>query len=769
MRILIVDDNPDNLKFLRLILSNGGYQVKTAPDGKEALEAARRHPPHLVISDILMPVMDGFALCRAWHEDEALKNIPFIFYTATYTSDEDERFALSLGARAFIRKPADPLAFLAELEEVLNGSDLPANGPTGPLEAMPREDFLQLYSERLVRKLEARSERLYRSEERYRRLFEGNRDAIFLADPETGVLMDANPAACALAGRAREELVGQPQTLLHPAGEAGRYRRIFMEAVQSGGGEPITGLFVEQATGRLVPVEITASLVETGDGRVLMGLFRDLTERLGAEEALRESEKRFRLMFDQAPVCYQSLDQEGRFLEVNQTWLDTLGYAREEVVGRHFTEFMSPASAALMPERFACFMTSGEIHGYEFELAKKNGSVILVSYEGRIARDAKGAFVRTHCMFFDITEKRKAEESRRLLTTAIEQSHETVLVTDRDGTIVYVNPAFERITGYSKDEAIGQTPRLLKSGVHDRSFYEDLWTTLLSGAVWSGRVINRKKDGSLYTEQSAVSPVRDASGAIVAFVAVKRDITDDLALQERLARAEKLETIGLIAGGVAHEVRNPLFSIITIVTALERKLKDQPEFGEYVMHIKDQSERLNRLMNDLLTLGRPIIREEFRPCLVRDIAVKSLDRIGVAAPGASARCALHLPEEALFILGIPDKLEQVFFNLIHNALEFSPGGEPLDVQIWSQGPSVCFSLSDRGPGIPEALLPKLFQPFASKRKGGTGLGLAIVQTIVHAHGGTVEAANNDPGPGATFTVRLPMASKKSSEGPGVGE
>ncbi len=226
---------------------------------------------------------------------------------------------------------------------------------------------------------------------------------------------------------------------------------------------------------------------------------------------------------------------------------------------------------------------------------------------------------------------------------------------------------------------------------------------------------------------------------------------------QRLERAKNLEAIGMIAGGVAHEVRNPLFAISTIVTALERKLSHQPEFAEYTAHIAEQTRRLNELMNDLLTLGRPILLEEFRPCPMREVVSQALTRLDGVHPGACIRCTVQAPAEPLAVSGVRDKLEQVIFNLLHNAFQFSPEEERLEVRIWRAGPLVGFSVTDHGPGVPAEMLPILFQPFASKRKGGTGLGLAIVQKIVNAHGGTVEAANNDPPPGATFTVRLPLA------------
>jgi len=355
--------------------------------------------------------------------------------------------------------------------------------------------------------------------------------------------------------------------------------------------------------------------------------------------------------------------------------------------------------------------------------------------------------------------RKSAEKDLQLLGTAIEQSDGVVVITDRDGTILYVNPAFEATSGYSPWEAVGRNPSILKSGLHDERFYKDIWTAISSGRVWSGQIVNKHKDGHLYTEQAVISPVRDPSNAIVAFVAVKRDISRELELQEQLERTKNLRTIGMIAGGVAHEVRNPLFSISVIVAALEKKLADHPELREHLTHIREQTDRLNRLMNDLLTLGRPLPQERFQPCSMQEVVQRSLRLVEDRTPGASERCDIHLDEGDLSTRGVQDRLCQVVVNLVQNALSFSPEGAKVDLDLRHDNDGLCLSVRDRGTGIDEKILPMLFQPFKTARKGGTGLGLAIVRQIMEAHGGTIEAANNAPPPGATFTIRLPLLAR----------
>jgi PAS domain S-box-containing protein len=640
MRYLIVDDNEDNLKFLGLILRNEGHYVIQARNGREALDAARGLPPDVAVSDILMPEMDGFMLCRVWQEDPALRKIPFVFYTATYTTQEDETFALSLGARAFIRKPADPVAFLASMEAILK--DLPSEPPPAAPERLEHEDFLALYSQRLVEKLEHRSASLAASEERYRKLFECMRDAIFLADPRTGILLDANSAACKLVGRTREELLGLGQEALHPPEEASTYREVFRQQAASGESRFLTGLTVQHRDGRRIPVEVSTSTFETAGGQAMIGLFRDVTERARAEEALRESEERFRTLVSQSPDGIFLADLEGRLLSVNEEMCKRLGYPEAELLSMSIWDLLPARFRSQQEGRMVSIFKGVQLdEAAEYEVRTKDGSVRLIDVRSAPYKIG-GKVVAFHGIARDITERRRAEE--------------------------------------------------------------DLRKT-----------------------------------------------------QEQLAEARNLHTIGMIAGGVAHEVRNPLFALTTLTTALEKRLTDRPELAEFTGHIVAQTKRLNELMNDLLALGRPIPEEQFAPCLLREIYSMAVARIEKTYPGACDRCRMTCPDESFPIHAVAEKLEQVVYNLVDNALTLSPTEEPLEIRIWREGPSVCLSVTDRGPGISPELEPKLFQPFASKRKGGTGLGLAIVHKIVSAHGGTVTAVNNDPPPGATFTVRLPLA------------
>ena len=234
------------------------------------------------------------------------------------------------------------------------------------------------------------------------------------------------------------------------------------------------------------------------------------------------------------------------------------------------------------------------------------------------------------------------------------------------------------------------------------------------------------------------------------------DISKEVELRRRLDEARTLETIGMIAGGVAHEVRNPLFAISTVTAALNKKLGGSPEYKEYMDHINEHVRRLSQLMDDLLALGRPVDRAQFAPLELGSVMEAAGREVCDAHPECEGRLRVEA-QKVLVVHGLEPKLRQVFANIIQNAFHFSPPDGAVEVSLGQEGSHAVITMADNGPGIPTEMLPKLFEPFQSRRKGGMGLGLAIVQKIVLAHGGTVEGANRPVAPGALFTVRLPLA------------
>ncbi len=252
-------------------------------------------------------------------------------------------------------------------------------------------------------------------------------------------------------------------------------------------------------------------------------------------DALRESEGRFRSLYEKAPLAYQSLDEAGYIIDVNQAWLSTLGYQKDEVLGRWIGDFFPEKDRQLLTERFPRFKKQGEIHGVEFDMLHRNGMTITVALDGRVGYDEKGQFKQTHCILADVTERKRAEQKLRLAANVFENTTEGVIITDVDGNIIAVNRAFTEITGYQEDEVIGEKPALLRSDRHDESFYRDMWKTISQTGCWRGEIWNRHKTGGVYPEWLTISTVRDETGHVTHHVGVFADISVIKESEEKLA------------------------------------------------------------------------------------------------------------------------------------------------------------------------------------------------------------------------------------------
>ena len=289
------------------------------------------------------------------------------------------------------------------------------------------------------------------------------------------------------------------------------------------------------------------------DGRVrsILSLSRNVTAQRKAEETIRAMAE----MLDIAPNAIVVHGFDGRFLYANRKTFEMHGWQSEEFMALNLHQVDVPESEALIEERMAIIRDKGEA-AFEVTHYRKDGTTFPLSiYVKTVAWSGQPAIL---AVWTDITERKRAESERERLTAAIEQAAEVVVITDADARIQYVNPAFEKVTGYTREEVLGQNPRILKSGRQDDVFYQDMWRALSSGRPWEGRMVNRRKDGTLYTEEATISPVRDASGRIVNYVGVKRDISHELDLEQQYRQAQKMEAIGQLTGGVAHDFNNLL-------------------------------------------------------------------------------------------------------------------------------------------------------------------------------------------------------------------
>ncbi|MFQ5611598.1 MAG: PAS domain S-box protein [Anaerolineae bacterium] len=379
-----------------------------------------------------------------------------------------------------------------------------------------------------------------------------------------------------------------------------------------------------------------------------------------------------------------------------------------------------------------------------------------------------------------VLARARLDQERRRLTTVIEQSAESVIITDVGGTILYVNPAFERVTGYSRAEAVGQNPRILKSGKHDPAFYEELWVTLVAGRVWRGRFVNRKKDGTLYTEEATISPIREPGGGIINYVAIKRDVTREVELEEQYLQAQKMEPVGRLAGGIAHDFNNLLTAINGFARLLKHELPEDNPGQEMVDKILKSGQRAADLVHQLLTFSRKQITEP--RVLNLNICVSELDKMLRRIIGEDIQIETILSPDLGMIKVDPTQIEQVILNLVVNARDAMPDGGELTIEtanvvlnqarITGYGPMqpaeyVLLAVSDTGVGMSRDVQARIFEPFfTTKEPGqGTGLGLATVFGIVRQNHGCIRVYSEE-GLGTTFKIYLPRV-RATESGPSV--
>jgi len=372
-------------------------------------------------------------------------------------------------------------------------------------------------------------------------------------------------------------------------------------------------------------------------------------------------------------------------------------------------------------------------------------------------------------------DQQSAEESLRKLSRAVEQSADMIFVTDRSGIIEYVNPAFENLTGYTREEVEGKTPRMLKSGEQATDVYQELWKTILAGNVYRGILVNRKKNGDLYYVEESISPVRDAEGRITHFISNGRDLTERLHLEAELRQAQKMDAIGHLAGGVAHDFNN----LLTIITSYSELALDCVERGsslENKIHeILLAARRAAELTRQLLAFSRK------QPQALRVVDLNQVvERIARTLPrliGEDIECTFTPGKKMGQVRLDPVQIEQILMNLAANARDAMPQGGHFHIEtsnvvldedyvqrknaVIPLGRYALITVSDDGAGIPPEHLPHIFEPFyTTKPLGeGTGLGLATVYGIVKQNRGYIWAYS-EPKMGAVFRIYLPCVATR---------
>jgi PAS domain S-box-containing protein len=462
------------------------------------------------------------------------------------------------------------------------------------------------------------------------------------------------------------------------------------------------------------------------------------------------------------------LDPRHGIIDANKAVFCAAGLSRAEIIGRKCYEIFHGGDTVSPPEGCPMekLLASGLTETVETEMEALGGA-FLVSCTPVL--DQQSRVEKIIHIATDITKRIQSEAVQMRLVTAIEQCAEGIYLTGTDWIIQYANPAFERMIGYSKGEIVGCHTRLLKSGRHDRAFYRDIRETLARGDVWSGRAINRKKDGVLFDAEVTVSPVRNRSGEIINYVAVHRDISNEVRLEKQLDQARKLEAVGVLAGGIAHDFNNLLMGILGYTSLMLLNIDERHPHYEKLKAIETQVQSGADLTRQLLGVARAG-RYENKPTNLNDLLHKTVSLFG------RTKKEIRIHEKYDPSLWSVDcdrgQIEQVLLNLFVNAGQAMPGGGEIyletrnvsldesDTKPFSAVPGryVNISVTDTGNGMDETTKARIFDPFfTTKEMGmGTGLGLASAYGIVKGHAGLIKVLS-EKGYGTTFNIYLPAS------------
>jgi PAS domain S-box-containing protein len=519
---------------------------------------------------------------------------------------------------------------------------------------------------------------------------------------------------------------------------------------------------------------------ESGQVTAAIEVVKDITEVKEAEEKLRQSETRFRELFNNmgAGMAIYSSPDDGRnfeFLDLNKAGLALTGKTLSEVVSRRVRDVFPGIEEMGLFDTFRQVWKTGIPAKHPAGLYRDDK--LERWFENYVYRLPSGELA---AIFEDVTARKMAGEERDRLMAAIEHASEAIVITDTDGTIQYVNPSFEKITGYTSHEALGQNPRMLKSGVQQPALYEEMWAAISSGKTWTGRMVNKRKDGRTYTEEASISPILNGgSGSIVNYVAVKRDITRELEIENRLSQSQRIEAIGALAGGIAHDFNNILFPIIGLSDLLMDDLPAGSLERENAEGIHQAAQRAGELVKQILSFSRQTAQQKV-PLRVQQV-VKEVLKLTRSTIPSNIEIRSHIQQNCGMIMADPTQIHQIAMNLITNAYHaVEEKGGSISVQLketdlpdsassqnlLEPGEYAMLSVSDTGHGIAPSILHRIFEPyFSTKPQGkGTGLGLSVVYGIVKEHGGDIQV-DSVPGSGTTFTVYLPLIEKYADTTP----
>ncbi|PKL89540.1 MAG: hypothetical protein CVV23_04820 [Ignavibacteriae bacterium HGW-Ignavibacteriae-2] len=620
-------------------------------------------------------------------------------------------------------------------------------------------------------------------------------EAVITTDIE-GKIININPVALQLTGWQENESIGQPLENVF---------RIIDEKTRLKIDNPVqTVLSENQAVelsnhtllisrnGEEIPIADSGSpiLNESNEVNGVVLTFRDQTTEREVFNQLRESEKRFRLLYENAPLAYQSLDINGVILDVNPKWVNTMGYSSEEAIGKPFYYFISPESKITVGDKFLDFNSSGKLESMEIELTKKDGSAIIVSYEGKEGYDEFGNFNQSHCIFVDITDRIKAEENLLNLTemqkAILDNAGYAIISTTPSGIIQTFNPAAEKMLGYSAAEVVGKKTPLI---FHDpESFdvasndlsqqlgiiFEPGFEAIIAQAykIKSGDFewIFIHKDGNKFPVMLSVTTLYNSAGKITGFLGIAKNISERkkmlaelIGAKEQAEKANKLKSEFLAQ--MSHEIRSPINAIINFSGLIEEELDDKKNYdlATCFSGIESASKRVIRTIDLILNMSELQLGTyeiSNREIDLKEILETMLKEYSKYARSKNIDLRIFIESQTTKLLIDDYAVNQILANLIDNAIKYTEKGFINITLGLTKQSNIYFEVKDTGRGISKEYLPKLYEPFTQEEQGytrkfeGNGLGLSLVKKYCDIINAAI-TVESEQGKGTTFKVIFP--------------
>ena len=460
-------------------------------------------------------------------------------------------------------------------------------------------------------------------------------------------------------------------------------------------------------------------------------------------------------------MCF-IISEAGEILDVNISGAIKLGVPLNQIEGRKFINIIESEHREIVGSTFESCVShnkSGSVIA-KFISSERSVDVNIVFTPSLQVIDGQEKlffFVMAH----DITLEKEREINLLRFYNIAENTVNPLQITDLSGRMIYVHPAFVESSGYSREELLGKNPGIFGSGKNSKKFWKHMWETINSGKVWVGELENRKKNGEPFYTQLLISPILDPAGKIWGFFGIHRDLSEKRMFEKQLIHTQKMESIGTLAAGIAHEVGNPLASISALVQVVLRTTNDDFVKDKLGL-VRSQVTRISKIIRDLVDFSRPS-DYELQVMNINESIKEAVEIVKVGARAKDVDFIIELGRDIPLLPLISDQIQQVFINILINAVdamaEDTTKSRKKQIRINSHldDDNIVLKFTDTGPGIEEQNFSKIFEPFYTTKKPGkgTGLGLWVSYGIIKSFQGNIEVESK-PGEYTTFKISLPL-------------